>query len=287
MLPGSKSVQADLSWLREQGWEAEIARHLRYGGKLLGICGGYQMLGRRLHDRLGVEGAPGSMAGLGHLEVETELAREKCLSSVDGELLVGGGARMQGYEIHMGVTRGPDTARALLRFDDGRLDGAVSTDGQVAACYAHGLLDSPAALSALLGWAGAGRSQASTLPRAARRTSSDSPMRWRTRCGSTSWRSGFRALRRRVPRQSPRHSISALDRPVWPLYHFPPWTPKSANLSNRSNKLVSLFEAEKSENRALRTRVAELESANRRLEAKVDNAAARIDEVLEQLPQVS
>ena len=156
VLPGSKSVQADLSWLREQGWEAEIARHLRYGGKLLGICGGYQMLGRRLHDRLGVEGAPGSMAGLGHLEVETELAREKCLSSVDGELLVGGGARMQGYEIHMGVTRGPDTARALLRFDDGRLDGAVSTDGQVAACYAHGLLDSPAALSALLGWAGAG-----------------------------------------------------------------------------------------------------------------------------------
>lgn len=156
VLPGSKSVQADLAWLREQGWEAPIARHLRYGGKLLGICGGYQMLGRQLHDTLGLEGPPMSMPGLAYLDVETELAPEKHLAAVGGTLLLEGGVQMQGYEIHMGLTQGADTARALLRLDDGRLDGAVSADGQVAGCYAHGLFDSPSALAALLAWAGAG-----------------------------------------------------------------------------------------------------------------------------------
>ncbi|MBX3679674.1 cobyric acid synthase [Cognatazoarcus halotolerans] len=156
VLPGSKSVQADLAWLREQGWEASIARHLRYGGKLLGICGGYQMLGRHLHDTHGLEGPAMSLPGLGYLDVETELEPEKRLVEVSGTLSLDGEPRMQGYEIHMGVTRGPDTARPLLRLDDARVDGAVSMDGQVAGCYAHGLFDTPSALASLLAWAGAG-----------------------------------------------------------------------------------------------------------------------------------
>jgi adenosylcobyric acid synthase len=90
VLPGSKAVQADLAWLREQGHEAAINRHLRYGGKLIGICGGFQMLGRALHDPLGLEGAPGSQPGLGLLDCETELEAEKQLRNVTGRLALPG-----------------------------------------------------------------------------------------------------------------------------------------------------------------------------------------------------
>ncbi|MGD7095609.1 cobyric acid synthase [Ralstonia pseudosolanacearum] len=153
ILPGSKSVQADLAWLRAHGWDAAIARHLRYGGKLIGICGGMQMLGRRLRDPLGLEGRPGSLDGLGYLDFETTLAPAKQLRQVRGTL-ADGGAALAGYEIHMGVTEGPALARPAVRLDDGRTDGAVSADGQILATYLHGLFDAPEACRALLAWAG-------------------------------------------------------------------------------------------------------------------------------------
>jgi adenosylcobyric acid synthase len=167
VLPGSKSVQADLAWLRAQGWEAAIRRHLRYGGKLVGICGGFQMLGARLHDPLGLEGAAGGVAGLGLLDMDTTLAREKRLENRRGALTLPGAPTVDGYEIHMGVSTGPALERPALRFADGRADGALSGDGQILGSYLHGLFDAPAALSALLAWAGAGEVEAVDL--AARR----------------------------------------------------------------------------------------------------------------------
>ncbi len=159
ILPGSKSVQADLAWLRANGWDAAVARHLRYGGKLIGICGGMQMLGRRLHDPQGLEGAPGSVDGLGYLDFETTLERAKQLRQVRGTL-AHGGAAVTGYEIHMGVTDGPALARPAMQLDDGRMDGAISADGQILATYLHGLFDAPEACRALLNWAGVRDAQA-------------------------------------------------------------------------------------------------------------------------------
>ena len=153
VLPGSKAVQADLAWLRAQGWEEAIRRHLRYGGKLIGICGGLQMLGQSLHDPLGLEGAPGSVAGLGWLDYETTLAAEKTLQNVSGTLALAGGAAVAGYKIHMGVTQGAALANPAAQLD-GKADGALSADGQIMATYCHGLFDLPEALSALLTWAG-------------------------------------------------------------------------------------------------------------------------------------
>ena len=163
ILPGSKSVQHDLAWLRAQGHAAAIARHLRYGGKLIGICGGLQMLGTALHDPLGLEGG-GSAPGLGLLDLQTTLAAEKQLRNVQGRLSLGlgrdgGEPAVQGYEIHMGVSHGPALARPAVQFSDGRVDGALSADGQILATYVHGLFDAPEALSALLGWAGLGQVQ--------------------------------------------------------------------------------------------------------------------------------
>ena len=154
VLPGSKAVQADLDWLRAMGWEAAIRRHLRYGGKLIGICGGLQMLGTRLDDPLGLEGAPGAVAGLGWLDFETTLAAEKNLENVSGTLALPGSPALTGYRIHMGVTHG----RALDRpatYLAGQAEGAISDDGQILATYCHGLFDQPGALDALLAWAGA------------------------------------------------------------------------------------------------------------------------------------
>jgi adenosylcobyric acid synthase len=153
ILPGSKSVRADLEWLREQGWEAYLMRHLRYGGRLLGVCGGYQMLGRAIHDPYGVEGPTGSSAGLDLLQMETTLEREKQLCRVSGRL-ERDGAAIEGYEIHMGVSSGEALQTPLLQLDDGRFDGGLSADGQVAGTYLHGLFDRPEACSSLLNWAG-------------------------------------------------------------------------------------------------------------------------------------
>jgi len=156
VLAGSKSVQTDLDWLMREGWGTEIKRHLRYGGKLIGICGGMQMLGTLLHDPHGLEGAASSCPGLGILNYETTLEPEKQLRQVHGRLAESD-ARVSGYEIHMGITAGPALERAAIRFDDGRCDGALSEDGQVFATYLHGLFDEPEACLALLGWAGLAR----------------------------------------------------------------------------------------------------------------------------------
>ena len=167
VLPGSKAVRADRAWLAEQGWDAAIQRHLRYGGKLVGICGGFQMLGAEIDDPLGVEGAQGCSAGLGLLDMRTTLEAAKQLANVQGELLLGAGAPLTGYEIHMGVSRGAALAHPAVRFSDGREDGAISEDGQLLGTYAHGLFDTPEALGALLDWAGLKGAQAVDL--AARR----------------------------------------------------------------------------------------------------------------------
>ena len=153
VLPGSKSVRADLAWLRSEGWVPEINRHLRYGGKLLGICGGMQMLGVALHDPRGIEGTPGSAPGLGLLEYETTIERDKQLRQVRG-ILATSGVPVSGYEMHMGVTTGAALSRPAIHLDDGRADGAQSADGQIFATYLHGLFEEPRACSALLAWAG-------------------------------------------------------------------------------------------------------------------------------------
>ncbi len=153
VLPGSKSTRTDLAWLREQGWDEAIARHLRYGGKLIGICGGFQMLGRFVHDPSGIESEPGSSRGLGWLDLETTLEAHKTLRRVDGKLVLGE-ARVSGYEIHCGVSRGAALERPSSVLDGRRADGALSPDGQVLGSYVHGLFDHPQALAALLAWSG-------------------------------------------------------------------------------------------------------------------------------------
>ena len=154
ILPGSKSVRADLEWLRAQNWDAAIQRHLRYGGRLIGVCGGFQMLGEEIADLQGIEGPPGTSRGLGLLAMRTELGPEKQLAQVEGVLLLGGGARRaRGYEIHMGVSSGPALANPALRFA-GRDDGAIDAHGQVVGTYLHGLFDEAEACDALLAWAG-------------------------------------------------------------------------------------------------------------------------------------
>ncbi|WP_018995376.1 cobyric acid synthase [Thioalkalivibrio sp. ALJ2] len=153
ILPGSKSVRDDLAWLREQGWEDELQRHVRYGGKVLGICGGFQMLGRAVHDPDGVEGRPGSTPGLGWLDIETRLAPEKRLERVHGNRVLGQETRVEGYEIHAGVTTGPGLDHPLLELQHGP-DGARSEDDAVAGTYVHGVFDTSAAAEVLLHWAG-------------------------------------------------------------------------------------------------------------------------------------
>ena len=153
ILPGSKAVRADLAVLRERGWGEYLARHLRYGGKVIGICGGLQMLGESIDDPGGIEGPVGRSAGFGWLELSTVLAPEKQLRNVRGRLTIGG-APARGYEIHMGCSTGMALERPLLALDDGRRDGAISRDGQILGTYVHGVLDEPAACGALLRWAG-------------------------------------------------------------------------------------------------------------------------------------
>jgi len=141
LLPGSKSTIADLGFLRQQGWHIDIAAHLRRGGRVLGLCGGYQMLGRRIADPRGIEGPPGRTDGLALLDIETELTGDKTLVDVTGRD-VATGEPVAGYEMHVGRTVGPDLARPLLQLRDGsalRPEGAVSPDGRVAGCYVHGL----------------------------------------------------------------------------------------------------------------------------------------------------
>jgi adenosylcobyric acid synthase len=163
VLAGAKATLADLAALRGQGWDVDLHAHARRGGRIIGLCGGYQMLGRRIADPLGVEGPAGAADGLGLLEVETVLDGAKMLRRVDGRL-VAGGAPFAGYEIHLGRTAGPACARPLLRMADGRLDGAVSPDGRIAGAYVHGLFDRAQARADLLQIALAdGRDQAEAV----------------------------------------------------------------------------------------------------------------------------
>jgi adenosylcobyric acid synthase len=153
ILAGSKSVHGDLNFLRSEGWPERLARHLRYGGKLLGLCGGYQMLGKTIRDPLGLESTPGDSPGLGFLDLETVLAPEKQLLNAKATLTLGN-REVTGYEIHAGVTTGPDLARPFLTKADGRPDGAFSQDDQVAGTYLHGLFESPEGARTILSWAG-------------------------------------------------------------------------------------------------------------------------------------
>ena len=141
LLAGSKATLADLAALREAGWDIDIAAHHRRGGLVVGLCGGYQMLGRTLSDPDGIEGAPEIAEGLGLLDVETVIGGDKSLIEVSGtESLTG--APVSGYEMHMGRTTGTDTRRPWLTLDAGRSDGAVSADGRVMAGYLHGIFAS-------------------------------------------------------------------------------------------------------------------------------------------------
>ncbi|KAF0206515.1 MAG: cobyric acid [Gallionellaceae bacterium] len=152
VLPGSKSVRSDLDSLRRAGWETSINKHLRYGGKIIGICGGLQMLGTAIHDPLGIEGEAGSSTGLGLLELSTTLEAEKQLRNVRGTLLLED-APVSGYEIHAGISSGTALQHPALQLAQGA-DGAISPDGQILATYLHGLFDSTEACNALLRWAG-------------------------------------------------------------------------------------------------------------------------------------
>ncbi len=140
LLPGSKATLADLAALREQGWDIDLQAHARRGGRIVGLCGGYQMLGRRVADPQGIEGPAGEAPGLGLLDVETVLEPVKSLQEIHARDALSGAA-LHGYEMHMGRTTGADTARPMLK-PDGRDEGAVSADGQIAGCYLHGLFAS-------------------------------------------------------------------------------------------------------------------------------------------------
>jgi adenosylcobyric acid synthase len=137
VLPGSKATIADLAALRAAGFDIDLAAHRRRGGMILGLCGGYQMLGRRIADPGGVEGPPTVVDGLGFLDVTTTLAAEKRLEEVHGT--TNDGAPFGGYEMHVGVTEGPDCARPFARLAGGSAEGAVSDDGLVIGTYVHGL----------------------------------------------------------------------------------------------------------------------------------------------------
>ena len=152
ILPGSKNVRADLTWLRSQGWDKAISKHLRYGGKLLGICGGFQMLGQDIHDPYGIEGKTGSSHGLGFFEMQTTLEKNKQLHNVSGTLCLNN-EHISGYEIHAGITTGIALNKPMIKLSE-RTDGAISDDGQIMGTYFHGLFESTAACQALLQWAG-------------------------------------------------------------------------------------------------------------------------------------
>ena len=157
VLPGSKNTCADLAWLREQGWEQALRRHLRYGGRVIGICGGFQMLGHSVADPHGIEGKAGSMAGLGLLDLETELTPAKRLANVAGRCCFADAA-VQGYEIHMGLSRGAALKKPAFEIA-GRPEGTISADNQILGTYLHGVFDHPQACAALLQWAGLDRAQ--------------------------------------------------------------------------------------------------------------------------------
>ena len=156
ILPGSKNVCDDLTALKDHGWHQAIQKHLRYGGKLIGICGGYQMLGKTINDPSAVEGLQRSVAGFDLLPLNTTLLKNKALKNVVGECLIDGiSSRFSGYEIHHGETQLLDNSLPRpIRFDSGEFDGCISDDNAILGTYVHGLFDDAATCDALIRWAG-------------------------------------------------------------------------------------------------------------------------------------
>ena len=148
VLPGSKATLADLGAFRAAGWDIDLAAHVRRGGHVVGLCGGYQMLGRRIADPAGIEGPPAEAAGLGLLDVDTFLTGDKTLAEASGRETTTGEA-VSGYEMHVGVTSGAACDRPMLDLSS-RADGAVSADGRVMGCYLHGLFAADAFRRAFL-----------------------------------------------------------------------------------------------------------------------------------------
>ncbi len=151
ILPGTKATLADLAFLRAQGWDIDLTAHVRRGGRVLGVCGGYQMLGRTVADPDGIEGPPSRAEGLGLLDVDTVMSGDKTLRPATGWLA--NDAPFEGYEMHVGRTTG--STRPMLTFDDGVADGAISADGRVSGCYVHGLFERGETRKALLAELGA------------------------------------------------------------------------------------------------------------------------------------
>ena len=152
ILPGSKSVRSDMQFLFDQGWKAVIEKHLRYGGKLIGICGGFQMLGEYIDDPQGIEGLSGGSSGFGFLKCKTVLKNNKQLHNRQGNLSISGES-ITGYEIHSGITEGEGLSKSFIESESGS-DGAISEDGKVAGSYWHGLFESSDALLAIMAWVG-------------------------------------------------------------------------------------------------------------------------------------
>jgi len=164
ILPGSKNVLGDLSSLKESGWQASLNKHLRYGGKIIGICGGYQMLGQSLNDPHAIESKLNSLTGFGLLDITTTLEPEKQLKQVSGKFIVNGfnDIQIQGYEIHCGISHANNKLDELIALNtdnatdnkNQRNDGFINQDNNVLGTYLHGLFDQPEACNQLLSWAG-------------------------------------------------------------------------------------------------------------------------------------
>ncbi len=158
ILPGSKSTRADLDYLRSQGWDKDIQRHVRLGGKVMGICGGYQMLGEWVHDPAGIEGEAGSSKGLGWLPIETTLNEQKQLTNTRGVIRIGDkSAPVSGYEIHAGASTITDSTicHSLIELENGGIDGLISQCDQIVGTYLHGIFDQFSAAELICQWAGA------------------------------------------------------------------------------------------------------------------------------------
>lgn len=154
VLPGSKATISDLEFFRAQGWDIDLHAHVRRGGRVLGICAGYQMLGNLVLDPQRIEGHQESTRGLGLLDLTTTMTPDKQLRAVTGSE-VATGAQISGYEMHLGLSIGPATSRPMIRFDNGVADGAVSPDGRIAGCHVHGLFNDAAFRTAFLAQLGA------------------------------------------------------------------------------------------------------------------------------------
>ncbi|NTS77768.1 cobyric acid synthase [Catenovulum sp. SM1970] len=161
ILPGSKSVRQDLAFLQRQGWDKDIAKHLRYGGKVWGICGGYQMLGTEIDDPLGIEGQSGTSQALGYLTMRTELAEQKRLANVEGRLTMAGETiDVAGYEIHAGLSQSKDKSQLAPVVlcepfsQTEQADGLIDENDQIAGSYLHGIFDKPQAIQLIMKWLG-------------------------------------------------------------------------------------------------------------------------------------